>query len=72
MSHIFYLLSRNQSFKMGTDLCKDIWWYATLLKNHDTIVLFQGGQRPTQGYRADDDCLNPVVVASHITVSQLQ
>jgi hypothetical protein len=41
----FPFICRKHSFKTGTRLCKDIWWYATLLKNHIT-VLIQGGQGP--------------------------
>lgn len=46
MSNVFYLFARKHSFKIGTDLCKDIWWYAILLKNHVITALIQGGQGP--------------------------
>jgi len=46
MSNAFYLFARKHSFNNGTDLCKEIWWYAILLKNHDITVLIRGGQGP--------------------------
>jgi len=39
LSNVFYLFARKHSFKTGTDLCKYIWWYAILLKNHHITVL---------------------------------